>query len=159
MSITTSQLIAGGLGVLAGIFSRTGKFWWEKRTRTKKLRTALLSEVQTPKKTIESAQESDSGADFEPSHDILPTKVYEEQIDDVGLLCSHEVEHIVDYYSTAEVAEDQLQRIVDDEVDGDHFVNETAEGLKKSRDDAEEALKYHEKYLGCTRYKIRKFYE
>lgn len=153
----TATVIAGVLGFLGGVFSRFAKYWFEKRTRKKKLRTAILTEIKSPKNAIDELNEISINDEFNFEHTIIPTQIFESHKNDIGLLANDEVAHVVNYYSIAEVAEDQIEALSEDdrEVDHESFLNDTIAGLKDARDDAEDVIKAHEKTLGGYRYKIK----
>lgn len=151
-----ATIVAGILGLLGGFFSRTGKYWLQKRERRTKLRRALLAELQTPEETINQAAETDTIQDFNPVHGVIPRTVYDNHSDDLGLLSKHEITPVVEYYNIAEVAREQLDSLDDSDIK-EGFLEETAPGLKSARDDAEEALKLHMRTLGGLRYRIRNF--
>jgi len=154
LSSSIATIAAGILGFLGGFFSRTGKYWLKKRERRTKLRRALLAEIQTPKDTINNAAEVEEIQDFDPVHTVIPTTTYENQVEELGLLSSHEIEPVIKYYNTAKVAKQQLDTIDDVRIKRS-FIEETAPGLKKSRRDAEKVIKIHMRVLGSLRYKIK----
>lgn len=127
------------LGLLGGLFSRAGKFWLEKRTETQKLRTALLSEIRSPKSVIAEANEADTAEEFSPGRSVLPREVYESRTDDVGLLQQDEIDRVVDYYSTVVAAQEQLDAIADGG-STEQFVYETAGPLYTELKAAERIL-------------------
>ncbi|WP_159900763.1 hypothetical protein [Salinirussus salinus] len=149
-------LLVGLLGFAGGVFSRVGKYMYEKRTRTKKLRAAILMEVRSPRSAINDLEEMDPENTEGFDHTTIPTKVYDAHIEDVGLLSVHEVEEIVDYYSIVAVANSQISDISGSETTSElePFLNETVPGLKSARDDAEKILKTHYKLFGKYRYRF-----
>lgn len=132
-------VLVGFLGLLGGLFSRAGKFWLETRTDTRKLRAALLSEIRSPKAVIEAADEADTAEEFSPGRSIIPREVYESRTEDIGLLHQDEIERVVDYYSTAVAAQEQLDAIADGD-SAEQFVYETAEPLSRELERAERLL-------------------
>lgn len=148
-------LIVGILGFMGGIFARSVRFWLEKRTRRSKLRTALLTEIKSPERAINKMDKTSADTELVKSHTNLPDRVYQEHIDDVGLLARAEVEHVVDYYSIVEVANSQLEAESDERIES--FLENTVPGLKNARDDAESILEKHTRLLGKYRYKIEQF--
>lgn len=146
-------ITAAIIGFIGGIFSTFGIYIIRKRERKKKLRKALLVEIQIPKETINKAARIDSSniADIEkPAHTGLPTSVHDSHIDDLGLLSSYELEPVITYYSGADVASEQLENF-DKEVAKESFVDETAPNLKDARDDAEERIKVSLRWFGWLR--------
>jgi len=156
LSDNVVTLLAAFLGFLGGVFSRIAKYWFEKRTRTKKLRLAALNEIKSPKKAINSLNNKTIDDELHFGHTI-PTKIYESHTSDIGLLSSSEVECLVEYYSIANVANEQLESLSEDSgsIDIQTFLNQTVAGLKGSRDEAEKTLSSHTKWLGKYRYKIK----
>ncbi|WP_141212167.1 hypothetical protein [Halorubrum ezzemoulense] len=151
-----ATIVAGVLGLIGGFFSRTGKYWLQKRERRTKLRRALLAELKTPEETINQAAETDTIRDFNPVHSVIPRTVYNTQTDDLGLLSKHEITPVVEYYNIAEVAKEQLDSLDDSDIK-EAFLEETAPGLKSARDDAEAVLDSHTRILGGLRYRVRNF--
>lgn len=148
-----ATIVAGVLGLLGGFFSRTGKYWLKKRERRTKVRRSLLAEIQTTKGTIEAAAEIKDFCEFDPVHTVIPTETYDNQANDIGLLSSHEIGPIVEYYSVAQVGKQQLNEINEDKKKR-AFVNETAPSLKSTRNEAEKMLKKHDRMFGGIRYKL-----
>jgi len=158
LSSSTATIIAGIFGFLGGVFSRVGKHWYEKRIKRVKFRRAILTEIKSPRSTINDIENQSASDVVEFTHAVFPNKIYNEQIENVGLLSSAEVGQVVDYYTIAEVADEQLDALAEEEngVDADHFMNETIPNLKDARYDAEKILQYHTKFLGKFRYKLRR---
>jgi hypothetical protein len=140
---------------LGGFFSRFGKYLYDKRTRRKKVRYAILSEIKSPKSAINDiASDSTTIEDLQIEHTI-PNSVYQAHIDDIGLLRGSEVPQVVDYYSIVEVANEQLESADDDSIES--FLDQTSTNLKSARDDAEEVLEAHSRWFGRLQYKLRKY--
>lgn len=155
---TTPQLLVAAAGFLAGAFARFVKQWYDKRTRRIKLRKAVLSEVQITEEVLEDAAEQ-TVDDVDPdsvTHTQFPSQVYEEHVDDIGLLCAPEVPRVVEYYNLLAIAEEQLDPD-DGSPDVEAFVEETAPNLKRARDDADEALGKHNRWFGRYRYRLSQF--
>lgn len=132
-------VVSGVAGLLIGGLTRIAPKWYQKRVNRQKLRRALLAEVRTPQEAIESASRFDESDDVEVDHTVFPNAVYQKHIDDIGLLSDEEVEAVIKYYSTLEVARDQL-RSERDHSGVKQFLT-TVEYLVAVREDAEMELR------------------
>lgn len=142
ISRSTVTLLTTAFGFVGGLFSSFGLYWWQNRVRRRTLRQALHTELDIPAEIIKRATEQDADSFSGPLHGEIPTTVYESQADSLGLLSNEELEPLIAYYSTAAVAEEQLQHLDDPDV-AERFFEETAPILRTKRKNASTALSDH----------------
>lgn len=93
----------------------------EHQFELKKLRKALLREIQAVEDIDEIAENYD--ASYSLYTRLVPSTIYENNSKDIGLLTSDEVETIVDYYTIVDLLNDHLsvQRKMDTKIDRSVF--------------------------------------
>lgn len=105
------------------------------RRRRRLLRSGLLTEIRS----TEWLGEEDLCDLLEVlnergvSHSYFPTSVYDGCVDQLGLLEQDEREEVIDYYSYAHIASEQLSDIYRDEGDVTTFVEGTLDTLIERR--------------------------
>lgn len=107
--IGMGNILSGIIGAAAVIIVAYLREYLSKRTKRRKVRSALYAELQATN-TLGSAEEmlrSDSGSYFFIEHDFIPTDVYQSNLADIGLLSEDEIESVVEYYTNAVIAKEQ----------------------------------------------------
>ncbi len=97
---------------------------------------------------IDELADMESVTQSDVNYTTIPRDLYKSQGNEIGILSAEEVENIVEYYSLAAVAEEQINSISNGE-SVTHF-DKTRTQLKVARDDAETVLNDHSK--SKTRY-------
>lgn len=119
------------LGFAATLLASFGVWYLNKRNRRKRLRKAIIAELQKQEEKIEQIVESletegpidsDSSSDEYgieaselPASGSIPTTIYETNAANLGELPSDEVEAIVNYYSTLQTQKAVIEAIRNDE--------------------------------------------
>jgi hypothetical protein len=135
----TATLIAAAVGFFGGLLSSFGLYWLRGRRRKRSLRRALKAELEIPADVIRRASKQDPSSFTGPFHADIPTTIYESQAVDLGRLSETETKRLITYYSTANVAREQLRDLDDDAV-AEQFFDETVPILKRERKKAVAAL-------------------
>lgn len=139
LSPEMASLVGAVIGFLGGIISSFGLYWLRMNTRRQALRKAFYQEIEIPAEGIDAAVEGDHDSFAGPYHEEVPTVIYETQSSNIGLLTPDEVEALIKYYTTALVAQNQLQNFDDEDI-ATRFFEETLPTLKSHRDAAAETL-------------------
>lgn len=150
--IGIGNIISGIVGAVAVIVVAYLREYLDKRTRKRKLRSALLAELKSTNSLGAAVDmlRSDSGNYFYTHHDFIPTDVYESNLDDIGLLSENEISSIVNYYNRAIIAKeeragtaivvDDEERSFTEEASAVTTLTSTLEYLQTAREEAIEAL-------------------
>lgn len=107
--IGMGNILSGIIGATAVIIVAYLREYLRKRTKRRKVRSALHAEILATN-TLSAAEdmlESASGSYFYIEHDFIPTDVYQSNLADLGLLSEDEIEKVVEYYSNALIAKEE----------------------------------------------------
>ncbi|WP_158057982.1 hypothetical protein [Halorussus halophilus] len=118
------------LGFAATLLASFGVWYLNKRNRKRRLRKAIVAELQKQEEKVEQAVESlktegpvdseSSSSNYEvdaselPASGSIPTTIYESNAANLGELPSDEVEAIVNYYSTLQTQKAIIEAIRND---------------------------------------------
>lgn len=127
------------IGFLGGVLTSFVIVVVRRHLRRRALRKALLTELQLPGEVIQQMKRQNPEEADQPLHSNIPTTVYTNRRQSIGLLTPAERMPVVAYYETAEVAREQLQSIDDDRV-AEEFFGETVEMLDRKRQAAISAI-------------------
>jgi len=141
MSFLSSIPPGAALGFIGVIVGNAFRLWLKQRTRRSRLRAGFLAEVKVPKSAINDLAEFNSVTQGDVDYSTIPRELYESQSSEIGILTAEEVNKIVEYYSLAAVAKEQIEAISNGEPVSNF--DQIREELKEARNDAEEALKNH----------------
>lgn len=129
-SIIGDVQVGALLGFSATLLAAFGVWYLDKRNRRKRLRKALIAELEKQDERFGRIVESleadsavgsdDNGYEVEPSDlppaDSLPTTIYESNASNLGELSSEEVEAVVNYYATLQTQKATIRAIREDEI-------------------------------------------
>lgn len=146
------DLVRVGMAVapaVIGVVGTVAVYRLRKGVRRQSLRKALYTEVSSMrwiKETDLSELKRGIKAGDMPPHTFVPTQVYHAEIENLGLLSNSERTAVISYYQSAQVAQDQLQRMVDggdDQTVRNVFADRTLDRLEHDQEDAEGILESH----------------
>ena len=145
--MVTSSLLIGvigaGIGVVGSLGAVSLRHWLQTRRQRTSLRKALLAEIESTNWITdgELATLTEELKSRDITHSYFPTSVYDENIGQIGLLEDDELNHVIQYYSTAYVASQQIRDIYEGSGDINTFVEGTLDTLITHRNSATDSLK------------------
>lgn len=153
--IGMGNILSGIIGAAAVIIVAYLREYLSKRTKRRKVRSALYAEIQATN-TLGAAEDmlsSDSGSYFYLEHDFIPTDIYRSNLADIGLLSEDEIESVVEYYTNAIIAKEERAGCSKLESDDDASIQQrmsaastfkrTLSYLQDARQEAMESLESH----------------
>ncbi|SET54469.1 hypothetical protein [Natrinema hispanicum] len=153
--IGIGNILSGIIGASAVIIVAYLREYLRKRTKRRKIRSALYAEIQATN-TLGAAEDmldSASGSYFYIEHDFIPTNVYQSNLADIGLLSEDEIEKVVEYYTNALIAKEERAGCSKVENDDDASLEQrmsaagtfksTISYLQDARQEAMESLECH----------------
>jgi hypothetical protein len=129
-------LLSATLGLIGGLVSSFGLYWWRQRRRRQSTREAFKQELEIPGDAISELAERGPDEDFELWHTQVPTTLYDRQQHRIDLLSPNEVRHLVAYYSNARIVRSKLN----EEPPPDELFDEQLDVLENRRQKALDAL-------------------
>jgi hypothetical protein len=147
MAALTSSFAIGFVGSVVGLIGAFGavylRYWLQTRKETAKLRTALIAEIEsTTWLTEDMLPDIEQALEHrEATHDYFPTDVYATNIANLGLLDGDEIEHVIRYYTLAQIAAIQVNDIYEGDGDVTDFVEQTLATLENELKSIEESVR------------------